>query len=307
VPGGEAFAGTVESPDRAVLAARIDARVRSIAVREGEAVRAGQLLLHLGENTAGARLSEAEGRHREAAARLELAEREHARTSRLFAGEAATRQELDRSSAAREGALQAARAAEAAVEAARVAAGYARVVAPFDGRVVRREVEVGSTVLPGTPLLVLDRSGAWRVRVEIPESAVGRLAPGMPLAVEIPALGRTLSGRVAEILPAADPRSRSFSVKIGLGESEGLAAGLYARIAAPGGERPALLVPATALVERGQLTGVYVVTDGVLRYRLVHTGRRLGGQVEILSGLREGERIVADETRRAVDGARLEE
>jgi len=155
--------------------------------------------------------------------------------------------------------------------------------------------------------MVIDRGGGWRARVEVPESAVGRFATGMVLPVEIPSLGRSFRGRVSEILPAADPLSRSFAVKITLEEGEGLAAGLYARLAAPGGAQPALLVPATALVERGQLTGLYVVTDGVLRYRMVQTGRRLGAQVEILSGLRGGERIVAADTRRASDGARLEE
>ena len=199
------------------------------------------------------------------------------------------------------------RAAAAAVEAARTLFADTRVTAPYAGRLVRREVEVGTTVLPGTPLLVLDRQGEWRVRVSLPEALLGRVAAGDAVSVEVPAAGKTFGGKVAEVLPAADPQSRAFEAKVLLKDAEGLSAGLYARVGLAGGARPTLLVPAAAVVQRGQLSGVYAVEEGVLHFRLVRTGRRLDERVEILSGLAEGATIVAAGTERARHGARVEE
>jgi RND family efflux transporter MFP subunit len=306
LPEAETLVGTLESPDRGVLAARIDGRVGRIAVREGDLVRAGQLLLTIEGNPAPHRLAEAEGASRAAAARLELAQQTAGRYRQLFAKEAVTPQEMDRISAELEMARQQQRSAAAAAESARTALAYTRVTAPYAARLVRREVEEGTTVLPGTPLLVLDRQGEWRVRAKVPETLVGRVAVGDPVGIEIPALGRTFGGKLAEILPAADPQSRAFEVKVLLPDGENLNAGMYARVRLAGEARPALLVPAAALVQRGQLSGLYVVEDDVLRFRLVRTGRRLEDRVEILSGLAAGSTIVAAGTEKAMDGARVE-
>ncbi len=190
--------------------------------------------------------------------------------------------------------------------AARTALAYSRVTAPYAARVVRREVEEGSTVQPGTPLLVLDRLGGWRVRGELPESKAGQVAVGDPVQVEIPALNKTYPARISEVQAAADPRSRTFQVKAELPEKAEVNAGLFARMLFPGGERPTILVPAAAVVERGQLTGVYLVRDNILHYRLVKTGREIDGRLEILSGLEPGDSIVVGGVERARSGARLE-
>jgi RND family efflux transporter MFP subunit len=306
LPEAQAFLGTVESPERAVLAARIDGRVAHVAVTEGATVQAGQLLLTIAGNPAAERLAEAEGVRRAAGARLELAEKTHARYRQLFEKEAVTAQEMDRVDAELEAARQQLAAAQAGTGAARVAWSATRIAAPFAGRVAHKEVEAGSTVLPGTPLLVLDRLGASRVRADLPESFSGRIAAGDPVSVEIPALGRTFAGRVAEVSPAADPGSRSFQIKIDLPSGEAAEPGLFARVTPAGSERPAILVPARALVERGQLTGVFVAQQGILRFRLVRTGRSAGERVEILSGLAPGERVVVEGAQRAKSGARVE-
>lgn len=320
LPGTEVFVGTVESRDRGVLSARVAGRVSRIAIHEGDRVKKGDLLLLLADNEAADRLQEARaalaetrGRLASAQARLNLAQKTYKRYERLFANEAVTPQEMDQVVAQLEVARQGRVSAEAAVRraegarnAAQVTSSYTRVLAPYDARVVAKAVEEGSTVLPGSPLLTLDRQGPWRVRAEVPESFSGKIAEGDVFGVAIPALGRTLSGNVSEVVPSADPRSRTFQVKVNLGSEPGLSAGLFARISASFGKREALLIPAAALVTRGQLTGVYVVTDGILHYRLVKTGRRVGDRVEILSGLRAGETIVAADALRARNGARVE-
>jgi RND family efflux transporter MFP subunit len=307
LPEADTFVGTLESPDRSILAARIDGRVGKISVREGDFVQAGQLLLSIEGNPALHRLAEAEGANKAAAAQLILAEQTASRYRQLFAREAVTPQEMDRVSAEMEMARQRQRSAAAAVESARTALDYTRVTAPYAARLVRREVEEGTTVLPGTPLLVLDRQGELRVRAQLPETLFGRVAEGDAVSVEIPAAGQILGGKVAEILPAADPQSRAFEVKVAIALGRDLSAGMYARVGLVGAARPILLVPAEAIVQRGQLSGLYVVEEGILRYRLVRTGRRLDDRVEILSGLAAGATIVATGTEKAQNGARVEQ
>lgn len=307
VPGQDFFIGTIESSDRGVLAARIDGRVGRLAVKIGDAVRAGQLLLTIEQNTVNDRLAEAQGSREAAAARLDLAEKTYGRYEKLAQAEAVTPLEMDRVAAEREQARQNLQAASAGVGQARTGAAYNRVIAPYGGKIAEQLVESGSTVMPGTPLLVIERSGIPQARIVIPESLVGQMALGEKLEIEIPALQRTISGSVTEIQPASDPATRSFAVKLSLPTDAGLTPGLFLRAkrqAAATGS--ALLIPLSALVQRGQLTGVYVVEANILHFRLVKIGPRLGDKVEILSGLSAGETIVSGDVQRARSGARIE-
>lgn len=302
-----ALVATVESSDRALLTARTDGRLLRLAAREGSLVKKGELLATIGDNTAGRKLQEAEGALGMATARLELAEKTFARYQRLFEKEAITPQELDQVVADLNVARDGQAAAAAAVEAARISSAQTRILAPYDGRVLRHLVEEGSTILPGTPLLEIERQGSWRVRVDVPESYAGRFVSGTRLRVEIPSLSRQLEGAVTEVLPAADPLSRTFQVKVALGAEDGLTSGLFARVFVPDADRTTLFIPRSALLQRGQLAGVYALDKNILHYRLVKTGRQLGDEVEILSGLSAGERILADDVEKASHGARVEE
>lgn len=305
-PAAQLLTGTVESRERAVLAARIDGRVERFHVKAGDQVAGGALLVTIADTPTGARLAEAESAHRTAAARLALAEQTLARFDKLKAGDAVTPQEYDRVASEAAQARGAVRAAEAQISQARTVAGYARVTAPFPGRVAGTAVEAGATVMPGTPLLTLDRTGGWQARLTAPESLAGEIRAGSIVQIEVPTLGKTFTATVSEVEPAADPVSRAFRIKADLPEDPHLTAGLFARGIHGGATSDTLLLPASALVTRGQLTGVYVVEDGRLRWRLVRTGRAVGERLEVLSGLVAGEQVVVSGAGKAVNGARLE-
>jgi RND family efflux transporter MFP subunit len=197
-------------------------------------------------------------------------------------------------------------AAAAELRTAEIALGDTRITAPATGVVVDRRVEPGDLAVPGQPLLVLDDPRVYRLEALVGESAVGRVGLGQRVPVVLDAIGRTLEGRVAEIIPAADPASRTVTVKLDLPAAPGLRSGLFGRARFPAGERQALLVPIAALVERGQLTAVYVVDDErVARLRLVTSGARRADRVEILSGLEAGEHVVVEGASRLTDGARV--
>ena len=197
--------------------------------------------------------------------------------------------------------------ARADVEMARLALGDTRIAAPDTGVVVERRVEPGNLAVPGQTLLTLDDPRHYRLEAVVGESAIARIRLGQAAPVVVDAVGSAIEGRVAEMIPTADPVSRSMTVKLDLPAVPALRSGMFGRVRFPAAERSALLVPAGALVARGQITGVYVVdAENVARLRLVTVGQRRGDRVEVLSGLAPGERVVTEGADRVTDGGRVE-
>jgi multidrug efflux pump subunit AcrA (membrane-fusion protein) len=198
--------------------------------------------------------------------------------------------------------------AKADIAAAQIFSSYARIASPISGVVVSKQIEVGATATPGAPLLTIETASQYRLEVAVEESQIGKIKLKDPARVRIDAIGgEELAGTVAEILPAADPMSRSYTVKIDVTSPSQLRSGLYGTARFAGGERQALTVPAKAVAQRGQLTGVFVVDEAnIARLRLVKTGKSFGDRVEVLSGLNEGERIAVDGVAKLNDGNRVQ-
>jgi RND family efflux transporter MFP subunit len=196
--------------------------------------------------------------------------------------------------------------AEQEVRAANIMRDYARLAAPFDGIVTARSVEPGNLAAPGAPLLTIEQDGAYRLEAQVDESRIPTMQPGQTVEVEMEALGRRMNARVSEIVPAVDAASRSYLVKIDLPAAPQLRSGMFGRAVFPLGARTVVAIPASALVERGQLQSVFVAEDGAARTRLITTGERSKGVVEVLSGIGAGEKVVAPVPTGLQDGARLE-
>ncbi|WP_298433226.1 efflux RND transporter periplasmic adaptor subunit, partial [Geobacter sp.] len=197
-------------------------------------------------------------------------------------------------------------AAREGARAAGVVAGYTRITSPLAGVVTAKQAERGMTVFPGTPLLTVEEGGSFRLEAAVPESGIGRVKVGARVPVAIEGGGVAATGRVAEVVPAADPGSRTFTVKIDL-DGAGLKSGMFGRVFIPSGERQGIAVPKGAVVERGALTSVWVVDGGgIVRMRLVKCGKPLGERVEILSGLSAGDRVVTGGMEKVTEGARIQ-
>lgn len=166
---------------------------------------------------------------------------------------------------------------------------------------------------PGTPLLTIESGGDYRLEAAVQESQINKIQLGNQVRVQIDALGpQELAGTVVEIVPASDPASRTYLVKISItvpgGNQQIIRSGLYGKARFVTGQTQAITIPRTAVVERGQLTSVYVVDQsGIARMRLVKTGKTYGDRVEVLSGLAEGEQIVIDGGTAVIDGSRVRE
>lgn len=319
VPDEVEAAGTVRAANSAVISARIAGAVSSLMVREGDRVTRGKLLLtieatesHAGAAGAMAAVEEARRGADDARARKQLADATFGRYSALFGEKAVTRQEFDGKRMDRDVAYQGVERAKARLvmareeaKAAGTVAGYTRITAPIAGIVTSKSVDAGMTVFPGTPLLTVEVEGHYRLEAAIPESNMGKVKQGDSVRVVIDGIG-DMTGKVSEVVPSVDPGSRTFTAKVDI-DGKGLRSGAFGRAYIPVGSRPGITVPKSAMIEQGALTSVWVVgKDSIARMRLVRSGRTIGDQVEILSGVSAGERIVVNRAEKVVDGAKVE-
>ncbi|HXU08683.1 MAG TPA: efflux RND transporter periplasmic adaptor subunit [Blastocatellia bacterium] len=194
------------------------------------------------------------------------------------------------------------------VSSAQVFASYARVTSPINGIVTAKQIDTGMMATPGAPLLTVEDDSHYRLEASVEESQLSRITIGDPVGIQIDAAANEeISGRVAEIVPAADPASRSYAVKIDLPQQQNLRSGLYGKARFSRDPKQAITIPTTAIIHRGQLTGVFVVDDaGIVHMRLIATGKSNGKRIEVLGGLSDGERIVVDRVDALSDGNRVE-
>jgi RND family efflux transporter MFP subunit len=198
--------------------------------------------------------------------------------------------------------------AKAGVQQAHTTLGYTRILAPFDGLVTEKKADVGALVSPGMPIFTVEDLHRYRLEATVNETDLRYVRMGEQVPVIIDAVGdRELKGRVVEIVPAADAASRSFLVKIEVPSDPVLRSGLFGRAEFSRGERSSLLIPRTAVVERGQLQGIYVLDQNkIASLRYITLGKPSGAQVEVLAGLQAGETVIADPGDREFSGKKIE-
>jgi len=289
----EAVPATIGARQATTVSSRIMARISRINVRAGDTVTQGQLLLELERSDLASRLSQSQSRADSITARLTEATLSLERAKNLQAQGLIARAVLDEARATHD-ALQADLfSAQRAVEEARVAISYAEIRSPIDGRVVDRYAEPGDTASPGERLLAIYNPLSLRIEAAVRESLALPLQLGQTLQVEIPTLGKTLTAEIEELVPAADPGSRSFLVKARVEFLEHLLPGMYARLLVPAGSEDLLLIPQQRVSSYGQLDVVWVWQDGQPRRRYVRLGRSFSPDlVAVVAGLDVGEALV---------------
>lgn len=292
---GRAWDGVVEAVQHADLSAQTAGRVTTVSADVDDRVAAGAVLLRLTafEQQAGADAARAQLRAADAAAAE--AESNYRRFAALAAGQYVSRAQLDQARAARDSAVAARDAARAGLAQAGQQAAYTVVRAPFAGIVSARRVEPGETVAPGQPLMSVYAPGALRIEVQVPQSDAAAIRAAGRAKVEL-GDGRRVDAADVIVFPAADAATHSVGVRVLLPRlDDAPQPGVTARVVFPvAGGTQALRVPSATLVQRGEVSGVYVLADDRLGLRQVRPGRRLGDQVEILAGLKPGERIATD-------------
>lgn len=328
--------GVVRARMTAQVNSRIVAEVRDVTVRAGDRVRRGQTVAVLDGRELAARRAQAQAsiaaagnarasadaERESATARLALARATHARVEVLRASNSATPQELDRAvselrvaeaavragESRRDEAQAAIAAAEAAERAADIAASFATVTAPFDGVVTARLIEPGNLASPGVPLLSIETTDSYRLELQIDEVRARSLSVGDPVALDFSAVGEGGSaiGRIIEIAQTIDPTAHAFLVKVQIPAGVIVRSGTFARATFTTGQRPAVMVPTSAVTRRGQLSTVFTAdAGGRASMRVIRTGAESGDATEVLAGLRPGDRVVINPPPSLADGAEL--
>jgi len=328
--------GTVAAVTATTVSSKVMGAVIEIGVADGARFAAGEVLVAIDPRQAQARLDQAQAafsrtvQAREAAlsalqgarAADRLAASTLARYRLLQTEQTVSPQEFDevanRAQEAAAGRRQAealaraaqdqARQAEGAMRDARVMFQDTRLSLPFEGIVVRRLVEPGDLAMPGTPLLLVEQLSGHRAEVAVPEHLSDKIEMRQEVMVTIPALqNRQVAGRVETIEPAVDPATRTIRVKLALPAVEALRSGMFLQVLIPVGREEMLWIPSTAVVHEGQLTGVYLVdAESVARFRLIRTAGTEDGRIQVVAGLKGGERIVAALSPQVSDGIRVE-
>ncbi|MEZ5354626.1 MAG: efflux RND transporter periplasmic adaptor subunit [Bryobacteraceae bacterium] len=327
--------GSVAARQSAAISARLMGYIREVRVREGDSVAPGQTLAVIDSRELATSLAqanaalaaarsgtgEADSAIAQAQANLNLATTTARRMEELLGKRSVSQQEYDEAAArvkVAESQVSMAKARRAqlddnirqaaqGVESANIMQSYATIQAPFAGRVTKRLADPGALASPGMPILEIEQAGGYRLEAAVEESRLSAIRRGQPVAVRLEAVGRPLTGRVGEIVPAVDAASRSFLVKIDLPAGGDLRSGLFGRAVFSLGERQVVAVPREAVITQGQVTSVFVAESNLARRRLVQLGATHEGDVEILAGLSAGDHVIHPRPPGLEDGSPVRE
>lgn len=328
--------GSVKAQVAATISSKLMGAVTDMKVKEGDIVKKGDDLILMDARQVIAQLNQAEAaldeaKKAEAAsmsalkaakAGAEQALLAYKRGTKMLEGEAITNQNFESieakykqaqaSLAQAQSMVEASgyrvKQAQAAVDETLVAKKDAHIMAPFDGKVTAKQVDVGDLASPGTPLLTIEGIGAYRVDLVIPETYIQAIQVEQPVDVRIPAIGETpIQGSVFVIVPTADQISRTFIVQVLIPQDDWIRSGMFARVTLPVGEKKMTRIPQTALVRQGQLTGVFMVdAEKIARFRLIRTGSPAGDQIEVISGIPDKTRIIVSPPSQLTNGSPVE-
>lgn len=275
------------------LAPKLAGRIVEITVQAGDKVKRGQVLARIEASELQARVAAARAAVTAAEAQAVRTRADDQRIRHLYTSEAATRQELDASTAAAVSTAAHASEARERLRAVESQLGDAVITAPYEGLVIRRIQEPGDMAQPGSPILTLQQSGGLSVEASLPVRCAGFLHTGNPVTVRLMQGDTALMATITEIQPAADPATHTVRIKARMPDAPEFRAGMPAHLQLGCGSERHLMIPEAAVTRSGQLESVqWVNPEGFVRLRHVRTGKRAGGEVEILAGLEPGDRVV---------------
>jgi len=284
----EEVVGSVRAKSVASIEAKVSGRIAKMHVDLGQRVTKDQILAEIDAK-------EVKAQYDRAVANRDQAQRDYKRFADLLQKQITSRQEFDAVEARY-------RVAEAALRESESMLGYVEVRSPFDGVVVKKLADTGDFAAPGKPILQIENPEKLRFEADVPEALINTVRSGAPVDVVISSLPAPLHGTVSDISPSADLVSRTFLVRVELPGEKGCKAGQFGRALFPTGTYSSIGVPSSAVVLRGQMEMVFIDDGGKARLRLVKTGKRFGDDVELLSGVSPGERIITDHARDLNDG-----
>jgi membrane fusion protein, multidrug efflux system len=293
-PLERAFDGTIEAVNQGTVSAQTSGRVVQVMYDVNDFVPAGAVIVKLKGTEQRASLGQAESVLKEATAAEAEVQKRYTRVQELLKERVVSQQQVDQISAERDAAVARLASAKAGVDAAREGVSYTEVRAPYAGIVTKRHVEIGESVSPGTLLMSGLSLQYLRVSVDLPQSVVEKVRGIRKAAIYVN--GKRVEAKKITIFPEASAQSNTFKTRVELPENAtDLYPGMFVKVAFVVGESERLLIPASALVERSEITGVYIVAaNGATTLRQVRLGHRFDNRIEVLAGLNAGDVVASD-------------
>ena len=290
--------GAVEAVRQSTLASQVAGRVTALAVKAGDTIRNGQVLVRIDERAAAQQSIASEAQVAAAQAQLDAAAKEYERSQRLFQKQYISQAAMEQAEARFKSGQAQANAVAAQARAAMTETSFHTLRAPYNGLVSTVSTELGDMALPGKPLLAVYDPSALRVVINLPESHASALDKSGPVRIELPGLPEDQRWQTAQrvtVLPTSDPASHTVEIRLELAAGvRNIAPGTFARAHLPLTEKRSgvLSIPLAAVVRRIELNAVYVAAaDGRFQLRQVRLGKVTGDRVEVLAGLQAGDRI----------------
>ena len=303
LPLFESAVGTIRAVHETTIGSKLLARVVEVNLKAGQRVKAGDILVRLDDTDLRAKFQQAKAAVASIDAVRAQAAADEKRYASLVESHAISRQDYEKAATALRSAEADLQRAQETVNEVQATLDWATVRSPFDGTVIDKKVDVGDMVTPGQMLVTLFDPKRMQLVASVRESLTHKLQVGQSIGVRIDGLNKQCSGTVSEIVPEAQSSSRAFQVKVTGPCPTGIYSGMFGRIVIPLDEEQAMIIPRQAVRQVGQLELVQVVEKGYTVQRAIRTGRNLGDvkdengqmlrdQVEVLSGLRQGEQVV---------------
>jgi membrane fusion protein, multidrug efflux system len=292
LPLFESAVGTIRAVHETSIGSKLLARVVQVNLKAGQKVQAGDVLIRLDDTDLKAKLQQAKASVVSAEAVYRQAAGDEKRYAQLVKSRTISQQQYDNAVATLQSAEADLHRAQAAVNEVQATLDWATIRSPIEGTVIDKKVDVGDMVTPGQMLVTLFDPKHMQMVASVRESLTRRLQVGQSIGVQVEGLRKQCSGTISEIVPEAQSASRSFQVKVTGPCPAGIYTGMFGRILIPLQEEEVLAIPRGAVREVGQLDLVEVVEKGQMSRRTIRTGRTFGEDVEVLSGLREGEQVV---------------
>jgi RND family efflux transporter MFP subunit len=295
----------VEAVRQSTVAAQIAGRIVELRFDVGDYVKKGEVIARIDERAASQAVAASEAQVRQAEAALRNARAEFERSRQLVAQKFLSQAALDKAEAEYKAAQARVTALLAGAGQAQTERSFATIFAPYSGLVSARHVELGEMAVPGKPLMTGFDPGTLRVTATVPQAQIAAIQAGAKARVEVPSSARWVEATQLTVIPAADPRTHTTQVRLGLpADVRGIYPGIYARAHFVTGRTAALLVPRAAVLQRSEVTAVYVIPEsGAPQLRQIRLGTA-GDEhaVEVLAGLRPGERVALEAVKAGMKG-----
>lgn len=306
------FSGNIEGNRKVALSTKLMGQVTAMPYDVGTRVAAGQVVARINSDDLRAKRAQIKANALEAQAAFKNAEVNRERMRNLLVNNSASQKEMDDVETMYQMASAKIHAVKEMENEINDAIGYGELRSPFDGFIVAKMAQQGDIASPGMPLLMIEDLSVLKVIARVPESEIHLFQRKDAVRVRIDALEDEIAGRVEQINPSGNPISRQFDVKIVLvgmdtKRTANVNSGMYAQVILEKGTAKMITVPESILVTRGQLEGVFIMSDkGTAMLRWIRTGNSNGGEVEVLSGLRDGEKVILSTTMHLKDGQKVE-